>query len=71
MQVRNVVLELPAESKELNDIVQDKDHDIQNMSLSSSVVDGEVKHFVLVVWEDRVKEEHWHVGTSPGRTYRA
>ncbi len=68
MQTKHVILELPAQGETLNEITADKQHDVLSISLSS-VADGGIKHFALVVWIDKDSSEHWHVGTTPGRTY--
>ncbi|MBT3198823.1 MAG: hypothetical protein HN350_02810 [Phycisphaerales bacterium] len=69
MKTKNVILDLPDQSDTLNEITADKQHDIISVSLSSAMDGGIVRHFALVVWTDEDESEHWHVGSTPGRTY--
>jgi len=69
MQTKNTILNLPEQSDALNEITADKQHEVISISLSSAVVEGQVKHFALAVWIDKDTSEHWHVGSTPGRTY--
>jgi len=69
MKTKNAILELPAQQKELNEITADKHHEIISISLSSVATGDDFKHFALAVWKDGDESDHWHVGTTPGRTY--
>lgn len=55
---KHVILELPAQEAKLNAMISDQAVDITNIGFSSVVVDGEVKHFALVIWHDFIYGEH-------------
>ncbi|MDP6045958.1 MAG: hypothetical protein QGH94_17905 [Phycisphaerae bacterium] len=69
MKTTHTILNLPEQGEILNEIVADKEHEIISVSLSSTSDESVVKHFALVVWLDKDDSEHWHVGSTPGRTY--
>lgn len=58
MKKRHVILELPVQNQELDKMISDEAKDITNIGFSSTTVDGELKHFVLVVWHDFIYGEH-------------
>lgn len=55
---RHAILALPEQEDELNQMISDQAKDITNIDLSSTTIDGIVKHFVLVVWHDFIYGEH-------------
>lgn len=61
MKIRQTLLELPAGQRVLEEIIADPQHDLKSTALSSVVHDGKVKHFVLVVWNDRGAEHHTYM----------
>jgi hypothetical protein len=69
MKTEHTILSLPEQGQILNEITSDKEHEIISVSLSSTEEEGIVRHFALVVWKDNDSSEHWHVGSTPGRTY--
>ena len=58
MKKKHLILELPKDGGNLNKIISDDQHDLQQVSLSSVVVNGEVRHFVLVLWHDSEYGDH-------------
>ncbi len=72
MKTSHAIVELPAQEKVLDKITADAQHEIISISHSSAATDDGIKHFVLIVWNDKDTSDHWHVGGStPGRTYGA
>jgi len=69
MKTQHTILELPQQGETLNEITADKQHEIISVSLSSTIDESMVKHYALVVWKDNDTSEHWHVGSTPGRTF--
>lgn len=55
---KHVILELPAQKEKLNAMISDQAVDLTNIGFSSVVVDGEVKHFALLIWHDFIYGEH-------------
>jgi hypothetical protein len=55
---KHVILELPEQAAELDQMISNQAHDITNIGFSSAVVDGTVKHFALVIWHDFIYGEH-------------
>jgi hypothetical protein len=55
---KHVILELPEQAAELDQMISNQAHDITNIGFSSVVVDGTVKHFALVIWHDFIYGEH-------------
>ena len=62
VKVETKIVELPTEQELLKEILADSDHDVKNISLSTVVHEGRLKHFALVVWSDKGKAEHWYLG---------
>ncbi len=58
MKKRHVILQLPSQEAELNEMISAEAKDITNIGFSSTVVDGEVKHFALIIWHDFIYGEH-------------
>jgi hypothetical protein len=58
MKKKHTIVELPKDNGNLDKIISDEKHNVQEVSLSSVVVNGEVKHFVLVVWHDEEYGDH-------------
>ncbi len=58
MKTRHVILNLPEQDEIFEKIISDEAHNIQNVNFSSAVVNGEVKHYVLLVWHDFEYGEH-------------
>ncbi len=54
----HAILSLPEQTAELDQMISDQAYDITNISFSSAVVDGTVKHFALVIWHDFIYGEH-------------
>jgi hypothetical protein len=69
MKTVHAIYELPEQGEALDEITSDKHHEVISISLSSVAVEGNIKHFALAVWVDKDEGEHWHVGSTPGRTF--
>ncbi|HOX40353.1 MAG TPA: hypothetical protein PL033_20415 [Candidatus Brocadiia bacterium] len=55
---KNMILELPREKESLARVMSDTNHDIKHIAFSSVVVKDEVKHYVLIVWNDTEYGDH-------------
>ncbi|HRU07399.1 MAG TPA: hypothetical protein P5137_16670 [Candidatus Brocadiia bacterium] len=58
MVTKHAILELPAQAAEFEDILDDENHKMRHVAFSSAVVDGALKHFVLLVWHDSEESDH-------------
>lgn len=58
MNRRHAILSLPEQNADFDKVISDERHDVTSINFSSTVVDGEVKHFALVVWHDFEYGEH-------------
>ena len=56
MKVETKLVELPGEQKVMDEIVGDGDHEVKTVSLSSVVHEGQLKHFALVVWPIKARQ---------------
>ena len=61
MNIQDVILELPEHSKAIAEVLSDKHHKLINLSFSSTVLEGQVKHYALVIWEDQEEDTHWYI----------
>lgn len=58
MKRRHAIFELPKHNEFFDKLISDEQNDVQNINFSSTVVDGEVKHFAMVVWHGFEYGEH-------------
>jgi hypothetical protein len=58
MKKRHAVVELPKQNKDLDKLISDENHHILHLSFSSAVVEGQLQHYVLVVWHDEEYGDH-------------
>ncbi len=58
MKKKHAILSLPDQSADFEKVISDEHHNVTSINFSSTVVDGEVKHFALVVWHDFEYGEH-------------
>ena len=57
MQKKHILLELPERGDDFQRIISDEKHDVRQVSLSS-IWDGKIRHFVLIVWHDEEYGDH-------------
>jgi len=58
MDKKHAILELPLQDDDFKKILGDKKHQILNILFSSAAVEGQVKHFVLIIWHDFEYGDH-------------
>lgn len=58
MQKKHTILELPEQNADFDTIISDDRHDVNSINFSSTTVDGQIKHFALIVWHDFEYGEH-------------
>lgn len=58
MKKRHAIFQLPSQKEFFDKLISDERNDVTNISFSSAAVDGEVKHFALVVWHGFEYGEH-------------
>lgn len=56
--IKHIILDLSTQEEDLDKIISDEKHSIKHMDFSSVVVEGKVKHFVLVIWHDEEYGDH-------------
>ncbi|MFC1746109.1 hypothetical protein ACFL35_19105 [Candidatus Riflebacteria bacterium] len=58
MKKKHIILELPGQDEDFNKIISDQNHQVIEIAFSSAALDGQIKHFVLVVWHDYEFGDH-------------
>lgn len=58
MKRRHAIFELPKQNEFFDKLISDEQNEVQSINFSSTVMDGEVKHFAMVVWHGFEYGEH-------------
>lgn len=58
MNQKHAIIGLPEQAEDFDKIISDESHNMISINFSSTVVEGDVKHFALLVWQCYEYGEH-------------